>query len=180
MRFATAGIFPSILRSSFLLFLLLILAGCGYRFPGGEESNIQHLRTFFVEGFENKTSEAYAATIVRSAFINRFVQEGRFRLVGSRDRADVICRGSVNSIRISPLSYKSSTLAAEERMTIGMAITFEERASGRVLWENRTVTGTGDYLVANMALTEKNRRDALLKLAGDSAERTYLMMMSNF
>lgn len=159
---------------------LLILAGCGYHFPGGEEEYLPHLRTFFVEGFVNKTSEAYAGNIVRSAFIHRFVREGRFQLAESSDKADVVCRGSVNSIQIAPLSYKSSNLAAEERMTVGMAVVFEERASGRILWENRAVTGASDYLVANMALTEKNRRDALLKLAGDSAERAYLMMMSNF
>jgi len=174
-------IFPQVVKSSLLILLpLLILAGCGYHFSGGEEEKLPHLRTFFVEGFVNKTSEAYAGNIVRSAFINRFVQEGRFQLTESRDKADVICRGSVNSIQISPLSYKSSNLAAEERMTVGMSVIFEERASGRLIWENRAVTGTGDYLVANMALTEKNRKNALLKLAGDSAERAYQMMMSNF
>jgi len=172
---------PRIVRNSFLISLaLLILAGCGYHFPGGEEVNLPHLRTFFVEVFVNKTSEAYAGNIVRSAFINRFVQEGRFQLTDSRDKADVICRGSVNGIQISPLSYKSSNLAAEERMTVGMSVIFEERASGRLIWENRAVTGTDDYLVANMALTERNRKNALLKLAGDSAERAYQMMMANF
>lgn len=174
-------ILPRIAKNSFLIFLpLLILAGCGYHFPGGVDSKLPHLRTFFVDRFVNKTSEAYAENIVRSAFINRFVQEGRFQLAKSSEKADVICRGSVNSIQVSPLSYRTSNLAAEERLTLRMTIIFEERASGRVIWEDRGATGTGDYLVANMALTEKNRRDALLKLAGDSAERAYLLMMSDF
>jgi hypothetical protein len=181
MRSIEVKIARQVFKNSLRIFLpLLILAGCGYHFPGGEEAGLPHLRTFFVEGFVNKTGEAYAENIVRSAFISRFVQEGRFKLAPGRDTADVVCRGSVTSIQISPLSYKTSTLAAEERMTLRMEISFEERASGRVIWQDKAVTGAGDYLVASSALTEKNRKDALLKLAADSAERAYLLMMSHF
>jgi hypothetical protein len=159
---------------------LLILAGCGYRFTEGNESKFAHLRTFFVEGFVNKTGEAYSETIVRAAFTGRFVQEGRFTLAKSREEADIICRGTIRSVQISTLSYMSSKLASEERMTLGMEIIIEERASGKAIWEDRLASVSGDYLVADMTQTERNRKTALLKLAADSAERAYLMMMSDF
>jgi hypothetical protein len=181
MEFRTLKVFPRLFKNSFpTLLFLLILVGCGYHFPGGDESRFPHLRTFFVEGFVNKTSEAYAANIIRSAFVNRFVQEGRFKLAESRDKADLICRGTVRSIQISALSYKTSNLAAEERMTLGIEVILEERASGRVVREDRGMSGTGDYLVSNTSLLENNRKDALLKLAKDSAERAYMLMMSDF
>jgi hypothetical protein len=108
------------------------------------------------------------------------VQEGRFTLAKSREEADIICRGTIRSVQISTLSYMSSKLASEERMTLGMEIIIEERASGKAIWEDRLASGTGDYLVADMTQTERNRKTALLKLAADSAERAYLMMMSDF
>jgi hypothetical protein len=181
MESKTLKVSPRIFKNSFLtLLFLLILSGCGYHFPAGDESRFPHLRTFFVESFVNRTSEAYAENIIRSAFISRFVQEGRFKLAESRGKADVICRGTVKSIQISALSYKTSNLAVEERMTLGMEVVFEERASGRVIWENRGMSGTGDYLVSSASFTENNRKNALLKLAKDSAERAYLLMMSDF
>ena len=57
---------------------------------------------------------------------------------------------------------------------------FEERESGRILWSNGAFTGTGDYPVTAVGATESSRRNALIKLAGDSAEKAYRLMMSDF
>jgi hypothetical protein len=160
--------------------MVLLLAGCGYHFGGGEESVAPGLRTVFVDVFGNKTSEAYADVIFRNAFISRFVQEGRFKTTRSRGEADVICRGAVRSLQASPLSYKSSNLSAEDRITVILEITFEERESGRTIWTDGAFTGTGDYPVTTVGVTETSRKNALSKLADDTAERAYRLMMSGF
>lgn len=158
----------------------LLAGGCGYRFAGTGESVAPELRTVFVDLFANKTSEAYADVIFRNAFISRFVQEGRFTIASSRGEADVICRGSVRSLHASPLSYKSSNLSAEDRITVILEISFEERESGRTIWTDGAFTATGDYPVTTAGVTETSRKKALSKLADDTAERAYRLMMSGF
>jgi hypothetical protein len=163
----------------YLLLAAVMIAGCGYRFAG-EESIDSALRTVFVDPFVNKTSEAHAETIFRTAFINRFVQESRFRLAKSREEADAVCRGTIRSLQVSPLAYKASNLAASERLTITLELSFEERGSGRVIWTDGAFTGTGDYPVTTVGVTEASRKNALVKLAGDAAERAYRLMMAGF
>jgi hypothetical protein len=163
-----------------LLLASLLLAGCGYRFAGEEESVAPSFRTVFVDTFTNKTGEAYAENIFRSAFIGRFVQEGRFNLARSRGEADLICRGSVRNLQAAPLAYKANNLAAEDRITVTLEISFEERESGRVIWADGSFVATGDYPVTTAGATESSRKNALVKLANDSAERVYRLMMSGF
>jgi hypothetical protein len=57
---------------------------------------------------------------------------------------------------------------------------FEERVNGRTLWTNGSFIGTGDYRVTAVGATEANRKNALAKLASDSAEKAYRLMMSDF
>jgi len=163
-----------------LVLAALLLTGCGYHFASGEESVAPALRTVFVDVFTNKTSEAYAENIFRTAFISRFVQEGRFQAARSRGEADVICRGTVRNLQVSPLAYKSTNLSAEDRITVTLEIVFEERESGRSNWADRAFTGSGDYPVTKVNLTESSRKNALTKLANDTAERAYRLMMSGF
>jgi len=162
-----------------MVLMALLLAGCGYHYAG-EESVAPGLRTVFVDVFTNRTSEAYAENIFRSAFIGRLVQEGRFRLAGSRGEADMICRGTVRSLQSSPLSYKATNLSAEDRITVMLDISFEERESGRTIWADGAFVGTGDYPVTTVGVTETSRKNALTALANDTAERAYRLMMSGF
>jgi hypothetical protein len=162
------------------ILIVLFIAACGYRFASDEGQIDPVLRTVFVDIFTNKTSEAYVENIFRTAFISRFVQEGRFKAARSRGEANVIFRGTIRSLQVSPLSYKATNLAAEDRLTITLALSFEEQESGRILWSDGAFVGTGDYPVTTVGVTEASRKNALTKLANDTAERAYRLMMSGF
>jgi hypothetical protein len=167
-------------RGVLFFFALWMLAGCGYHFSGAGGAALAHLHTFSIDVFLNKTNEAYAGNVFRNAFINRFIQAGRFKRATKSEETDFTCRGTINSILTSPLSYNAANLASEERMTATLEIICEERETGRIIWENRDFTGTGDYRFVGAASAEKNRKNALLKLADDMAERAYSLMMSDF
>ncbi len=168
-----------LLYAGAVLFVLLP-AGCGYHFAGGGDSAYPALRTVFVDVFANRTSEAYAENIFRAAFISRFVQDGRFKLAPSRGEADAILHGTVKNLLTYPLSYKAGNLSAEDRLTVTLEISFEERQSGRILWVDNAFAGTGDYPVTTVGVTETSRKNALIKLADDTAERAYRLIMSGF
>ena len=171
----------SMLRIGVLMVLTaLLLTGCGYQLAGGRGSFAPGVRTVFVDVFTNKTSEANADSIFRIAFSSQVVQNGHFKLAQSPEEADAIFRGTILSLLSSPLAYKTTSLSAEDRITVTMQISFEERASGKVLWADEAYTGTGDYPVTTVGVTEASRKNALTKLANDTAERAYRLMVSGF
>jgi hypothetical protein len=172
--------FPRGPRFAGAMLLLCLLAACGYRFEGGGETIFPAIRTVFVDVFANRTSEAYAENIFRSAFINRFVQDGRFKLARSRGEADAVLRGTIKNLITYPLSYKAGNLSAEDRLTVTLELSFEERQSGRILWSDSAYSGTGDYPVTTVGATETSRKNALVKLADDTAERAYRLIISGF
>jgi hypothetical protein len=162
------------------LLLICLLAGCGYHFTGSVDSAYPAVQTVFVDTFTNRTSEAYAENIFRTAFINRFVQDGRFRLARSREEADAVFRGTVKTLLTYPLAYQASGFSAQNRLTITLEIFFEERQSGRILWSNSAFSGIGDYPVTTVGETETSRKNALIKLANDTAERASRLIISGF
>ena len=159
---------------------VLLPAGCGYHFVGGGDTAYPAIRMVFVDVFANRTSEAYAENIFRTAFINRFVQDGRFKLAGSRGEADAVFHGTIKNLVTYPLAYQASNLSATNRLDIILEISFEERPSGRILWSNSAFSWWGDYPVTTVGATETSRKNALIKLADDAAERAYGLLVSNF
>jgi hypothetical protein len=162
------------------LLIAFLLAGCGYHMEGARGSFAPGVRTVFVDVFTNNTSEANADSIFRIAFNDQIVQNGHFKIASSAGEADAIFRGTILSLQSSALAYQASNLSAENRMTVTMQISFEERSSGKVLWADGAYIATGDYRVTTVGATDVSRRDALVKLANDTAERAYRLMMSDF
>ena len=163
-----------------LTLAVFVLVGCGYYFsPGGEHID-QGMKTVYIEPFVNKTSEANIENIFRAAFIEWFVKGNRFQVVDRMDMADTIWRGSINTLSTTALSYRTSNLAAEERMTVVMEFKFEERESRKEIWADRTFSAYQDYAITDAVNTESARKNALSKLSIYAAEKAYRAMMSGF
>jgi hypothetical protein len=172
------------LRLTAGMVMILCLVGCGYHFAGGGENIDVSVQKVYVETFVNGTSEAGIENTFRSAFIDQFIRGGRFKLVDNRALADAVVKGNIKALNTSPLSHTLGSLAAEQRMAVVLELVFETTSPGekKVLWVNKGFSVTGDYVVdtSNANATELVRKTALTKLAGDTAERAYSMMMSGF
>jgi hypothetical protein len=158
-----------------------IIMACGYGFaPQGEYIDKQ-IRNIYVGQFENKTAQADVENYVRSAFIDQFIQTRRFKIVESAEMADATIKGSILNLSTTPLSYRSNTIAAEERATMSLELTFREKESGKDIWKSSGITGTVDYTIdSNINLLPATRKTAFIKLANDTAEKTFNQMMSGF
>jgi outer membrane lipopolysaccharide assembly protein LptE/RlpB len=165
-----------------LILLLTIISGCGYHFVGGEDNIDPSIQRVFVDSFVNRTSEAGIENLFRNAFIDQVLRGGRFQLAGRREEADAIIRGNIHRLSTSHLSYRRTDLTAEERITIVMEVTFEERVSKKILWQNRNFSYNNDYVVSSgsVSATEAGRKSALIKLSNDTAERIYSLILSGF
>ena len=162
------------------LFFALILS-CGYGFAPKGDYIDKRIQNIYVEAFDNKTSQASIENYVRTAFIDQILQNSRFKTVSSVEAADAIIKGSVVNINTSPLSYRANTLVAEERTTVIVEINFREKESGKTIWNSKNVTGTVDYKIENnINMFPAARKNALIKLSNDMAEKAFNMMMAGF
>jgi hypothetical protein len=164
-----------------LLYCLLLIVACGYRFiPDGEaiDKNIQKV---FVDVFVNKTSEANIENTFRTAFIDQVIQGRRFKLADSPGEADAILKGTIESLTAASLSYQATNLSAEDRITVVLSLTLEAQNPKSVLWANSSFSGIQDYSMGNnLSIAQANKKNALVKLCSDTAERAYRLMMSGF
>lgn len=172
-------------EKKWLIFVIILLplfyCGCGYHFsPGGEHID-KNIRTVFVENFKNQTSEASIENYIRNAIINAFRKRSRFDLADSKKTSDAYISGSVNRSDISHLSYTSTDVAKEDKVNLVLKITFKKTGNNEIIWTNSNFTGEEAFLVnSDPNRTERNRKNALKKLADDMAERAYRNIMSGF
>ena len=158
----------------------LWLQSCGYGFaPQGEHIDKRIVR-IYVAPFVNKTAEAEAENILRTAFIDQILQSGRFKSAPTLEQADAVLNGTILSITTGVLSYRDNILAAEERMTVTLEASLREKDSGKTIWSSQNVVGTSDYKLQDNVNPKPARKQALIKLAKDTAENAFNLMMSDF
>jgi len=164
-----------------LICFLLIMISCGYSFAPQGASIDKNIQKVFVDVFINKTSEANIENIFRTAFINQIIQGRRFRLAGSLAEADVILKGNIESLSAAPVSYQATNLAAEDRMSVVLSLSLETQDPKKILWETIHFPGSQDYTMGtDPNVSRMNKKNALIKLSNDTAERAYRLMMSDF
>lgn len=162
-----------------LAFLLII--GCGYKFSPQGEYVDKRIQKVYVEQFGNKTAQAEIENFVRTAFINHFIQYSRFKVVGGVEEADATVKGTIIHYNTRALSYHPNKLVAEERATLTLEIIFREKESGKVLWSAKGIKGDEEYKLADdINLMPPARKNALIKLANDVAERAVNLMLAGF
>ncbi|MBN1365268.1 MAG: LptE family protein [Syntrophaceae bacterium] len=158
-----------------------VLFGCSYSFGLRGESIDKNIQKVYVKSFENKTAQAQIENYVRTAFINQFIRNSRFKMASNAESADAIIRGRIVNFYTSPLTHLKSILAAEERATIIMEVVFEDNSNGNVIWSSKNITDSVDYtLNEDINLLPVTKNQALMKLANDMAEKAFNLMMSGF
>ncbi|PKN52881.1 MAG: hypothetical protein CVU55_06575 [Deltaproteobacteria bacterium HGW-Deltaproteobacteria-13] len=170
-----------IIKIAILCLCSALLFGCGYSFASRGESIDNRIQKVYVKPFDNRTAQAGIENYIRTAFINQFIQNSRFKIVNSVESADAIVKGRILNLNTSPLSYLKNDLAAEERATITLDLTFQENESGKIIWSSKNMTGSVDYtLNEDINLLSAARKQAMIKLANDTAEKAFNQMMSGF
>lgn len=167
--------------------LVFLAAGCGYRFtPAGEKIG-QDIKKVYVGVFTNNTAEANIEMAFRNAFIDQFIKGRRFKVADSEETADAVLKGDIKNLAVSHLAYRGDNLAVEIRATVTMSVTFERRDTKKIIWREENFSQWEDYVAdgmdisaVDMAGSERGRKNALIKLANDAAERAYRLITADF
>ena len=169
------------IRVVVICFLSAALFGCGYSFVQRGESLDSLIQKVYIAPFVNKTSQAELEYYFRSAFMNTFIQNSRFKMARDVHEADAVVRGTILNYNTTPLARLRDDLAAEERATVVMEVVFEDNINGKILWRTTHMTDSEDYrLSRDINMVSSARRNALMKLANDMAEKAFNLMMSGF
>ncbi len=162
------------------LILILLLSGCGYRFAPAGETMGSEIREVYIDTFTNHTSEAYVENYVRNAFINQFIRGNRFTSAYEKEPSDAVLSGKITGLSSSHVSYEKNDTAREDTVSLSLDVEFKD-SEGTILWAKKSLSGREAYRIDdNPATTERNRKEALIKLSRDMAEKIYRDIMSGF
>ncbi len=166
-----------------LLILLSLTGACGYRLYSSSGLGSPQIGRVYVDVFANNTPVANIETEFRNAFIDQLIKGRRFKVVDSESMADAVLKGSIKNLVFSPLAYRGDTnTAVEKRITGLFSLTLEAKGKPAPLWHEENFTLWEDYALDTTSLQagQVSQQNALTKLAGDVAERAYLLMISDF
>ena len=161
--------------------LLFSCLSCGYHFSPGGENIDTDIRKVFIGSFSNSTGEANVENYIRNAFFSRFRKGARFTPVADKDQADAVLTGEIISITTSHLSYSSTDMAKEDRVSMKLKVVFKRTDNDEVIWINKGLSGREAYTVAiDTDITANNKKIAIRELSVDMADKAYRNILSGF
>jgi Lipopolysaccharide-assembly len=169
-------------RALLLFSLIIVVAGCGYRFSPGGDWIDSRLQTVFVDNIANSTSEPFIEIYLRNGFEDQFRKSSRFRLTNSKDTADLILQGTITALTVPPVAYDRYDKAQEGRAVMTVDLLFDERENKKKIWSVSNFSGNETYRIdqANPNATSVSKTAALQKLSNDMAEKAFRNLMSGF
>jgi len=164
----------------FILFLLILVSSCSYRFAGSGDFP-EGTQSIFIPILENRTSETGLEKLITDDLIYEFTRNRKDVLAGSIDDTDAVLYGIIHSIGIETISRDDPNTSTERsvRLSVDMKLVVPE---GRVIWRVIGITADEAYnvLPGNKYKTIQNKREAISKLSQRLAEKIYTRMTDNF
>ncbi len=155
--------------------LALMASGCGiYSFSGS--SLPSHIKTIAVPILRNETLEYDVANEITAAVTQRFIQDGRLKIVGEK-RADCVLDARVIAYENKVHNYSADQSPEDYIVLLRVGATLHETAKNRDLWKDDQITVSAVYSVASgqdQPLTDEKsaRAKAIADLAEDILART--------
>jgi outer membrane lipopolysaccharide assembly protein LptE/RlpB len=157
-----------------LLFLLLLLSSCGYRFSSRGELIPEDDKTIAIPAFINGTAEPYVDVEVTKAVVNEFLTDGRLKVV-SAESADLVLRGTVTKFEMTPSAYSTANYVQSYTVSLAVKVTVEDVKTHKLIWQE---TGLGSVFVVSYPVTlgditaTKIAKETALKNAGRDVAST--------
>ena len=160
--------------------LLLLLAGCGYNFPGQGGSLPGDVQKVYLPLFANRTAEPYLETLLSNDLSEVLSRNGNISQVESRQQAEAVLEGTIISYTSKALSYDKNDDVGEYRATIGVEVKLRQVEDNKLLWQG-TVVMDDEYLAADdKNVQEDLERDAIEEISPRIAEEVLSRLLDDF
>lgn len=127
-----------------LVALAALVVGCGYHLTGAGPALPEGAHTVAVQTFSNQTREYGLEVHLRRALEDEFRRWGTLGVVEKGD-ADLVLSGSIRHFRIAPVAFSATDEAVQYQGVIRVSIRLVERATGRVIQENKLLQEAQDF-----------------------------------
>jgi outer membrane lipopolysaccharide assembly protein LptE/RlpB len=162
-----------------LVFLVVVLAGCGYQLSGQAGTIPGNLQRLSVPMFANATTISGLEQLITSAVRTQLQRDGRVRL-GTDASSAAQLRGTVTRYGLALLATDPSDFALEYRVEVEVHVTVEDLRQRQMLLDHRLVVNI-DYVVSSqMVPNEISRERAMLAAARETGERVVSLLLDQF
>ena len=157
-----------------------LVCGCGYGFRGAVNNLPPDIKAVHIPVFVNNTTEAGAEVVFANALIYEFTRGGVIGVV-SEANAQAIIYGKIKSAAVDSVVYASQTQSVDRKVTVVLEVIFRRADNQKILWQNLDMIRYENFRVGgDLNQTDRNREEALRKIAKDLAERIYSGILENF
>ena len=156
----------------FLATALILVGGCAYRLGGGGKSGPKRIA---IPVFINRTFEPLVDKRVTTFVQRAFIEDGRWDVVNVPGAADLVLRGQVTGLALTPLSFDRAGRVTEYRVRISVDVELVS-PGGAAVWSGKDLAATAEYLVLpDVTATRINEdraiEEASQRLADDLVSR---------
>jgi outer membrane lipopolysaccharide assembly protein LptE/RlpB len=131
-----------------LLGALLVASalGCGYHLTGKGSNLPASIKSIGVPAFTNSTSRPELGQRVTEKVTQELVRRGRYRVTQDATGVDAVLSGVVESWNARPVQLGAQRSEAQRvAVTLRASVRFEDKATGRVIYENDAYAFTQEY-----------------------------------
>ena len=153
--------------------LLLLPAGCAYHLGGVGKDKAKRI---VIPVFVNRTFEPLVDKRVTTFVQRAFVEDGRWEVVNAPGTADLILRGQVTGLGLTPLSFDRAGRVTEYRVQITVDVELVS-PKGAAVWSGKGLTATAEYLALSDVIATRSNHDRAIEEAG---QRLALDLASRF
>ena len=161
-------------------------SACGYALAGRGSFLPDYIQTLGIPMFGNATPHQTVEQLFTQKVRLEFQSSRRYTVVPSDEGVDGIVRGQIESISLQPTNLNDQQLASRSRVTVVVKVAFEDVKTGKVLWENPSLSFSDEYELANpssgqdVAAFVGNDRVAMDRLSTDFARSVVSAILEAF
>lgn len=165
----------------FILLLVLVTAGCGYRNPyvTASEEGVTP-RTLYLAMWDNQTNELGLETVFHRTISQWLMKSSNIILRDSSQDADFTLSGRIISTNTPGLSYGTFDRAVEFREILTLTVTLRDNRTKSVVWEEPEMIKEESFSVGTDAVTTLgNKNRALQRIANKQGEELYYRILTS-
>lgn len=167
-------------RMGILLFIALILPGCGYHLAGLGNSLPEHIKTIRIPVFKNQSYEYGLETILTQEMADAFNRRAGIEVVRKAGTADAVLEGIIKDYKYVP-TLNAQQKVSQYYISIRAEIRLMDLVKDEVYWEDKNYEFHEIYKVSGgLSDIQNNRQEAWRKAAEDFAERVASVLLEGF
>jgi hypothetical protein len=158
----------------------LLLVSCGYGFRGTTNTLPADIKGVYIPVFLNSTAEPGAEVVFTNALIYEFTRSRMLKVL-PESSAQAYIGGKIKRVAVDPVIYATLTQAVERKVTIDLEVSCRRSDNQKILWQDQHLTRYEVYSVTNdPGQTERNKQEAITKIAQNLSERIHNGILENF